>query len=602
MIKDFLSKLGASTKTTVGVSISPGIGLEMIEVDKNTKTILKYGHKPLEYNHTNRDIEDYGAFQQALGELFDELHIPRKNNIVITIPNISFGIINLPILLTDEAVNSAIISEVEQSYIFKRFEPTISWREIGSNIDTERRTLAYTAIQKTAIDGFKAACKEVGCTLSAIETSLASIFKTLAFTDLAVDEMKENITWNLMVVGQNSYSIFGMFGKKIMEYYEEPLALKSFGGDEIYNVITASAKVTIADMSANYLYIISETDLVSAEVLSMRIPFDGIIKFLECNKYVQEPLLQADFNILPNTVLQITPTSIGSAIYHFSDFPLKFNLLGQIESSGEEGTTGDGTYPVVNIGGIDVELTCDFIKKISIIIGLALIIPTIIIAFALNQFLEKEKEKLAGINSQIQKNMEEINKYNDLSSGAAFDLDSAISSIVSLNRTKLFYYEAVGMSIPNKLWINYYMTNSTGGVDIKGRSNDVGSIYAFYKSIKQLVNNSNVRLYKLELSSDSVDDLVAESSSVPKYYDFEITNMTEIELNPPAPGTNPQQTNAQNNQANQQKPLFELGKPLFGSQSKDNSNPSAAPTPTPPAPSSPPADKLPQNLQKIEKF
>ncbi|HNW26758.1 MAG TPA: hypothetical protein PKI94_08225, partial [Candidatus Gastranaerophilaceae bacterium] len=224
MIKDFLSKLGASTKTTVGVSISPGIGLEMVEVDKNTKTVLKYGHKPLEYNHSNRDIEDYAAFQEALGGLFDELHIPRRSNIVITIPNINFGIINLPILLTDEAVNNAIISEVEQSYIFKRFEPAISWREIGSNIDTERRTLAYTAIQKTAIEGFKAACKEVGCTLLAIETSLASIFKTLSFSDLAADEMKDNISWNLMVVGQNSYSVFGMFGKKIMEYYEEPLA------------------------------------------------------------------------------------------------------------------------------------------------------------------------------------------------------------------------------------------------------------------------------------------------------------------------------------------------------------------------------------------
>lgn len=595
MIKDFLAKLGASTKPTIGVSVTPGIGLEMVEVDKNTKTVLKYGHKPLEYNHTNRDIEDYAVFREVLGSLFDELHIPRKSNIIITVPNITFGIMNLPILLTDEAVNNVIIAEVEQSYIFKRFEPSISWREIGSNIDTERRTLAYTAIQKSTVDALKDACKEVGCTLLAIENSLTSIFKTLSFSNLTTEEMKENNSWILMVAGQNSYSVFGMFGKKIMEYYEEPLALKSFSEDEIYNVITASLKVTLADMATTTLYIISETDLLSAEVLSMRVPFEGKIKFLESNKYAQEPVLTADFNILPNAALQITPMVIGSAIYTSSDFPLKFNLSGQIDSLGEEGTVAsDGTYPVVNIGGIDVELTCDFIKKISIVVGLILIIPTIIIAFALDKYLKQEKNKLVEINTKIQNNTIEIKKYSDLSSGAAFNLNAAINSITVANRAKLFYYESVGMSIPAKLWVNYYMTNSTGGVDIKGSSNDVGSIYTFYKGIKQLVNNSNVRLYKLELISDSVDDLI--SSSGPKFYDFEITNMTEAELNPQAV-TAEQNQGTQQSQTDRQKPLFDFSKPLFGSKNDANQTQPAAPPP-----SSPPVDKLPANLQKIDKF
>ena len=51
MIKDFLAKLGANTKITIGVSVSPGVGLEMIEIDSATKTVSKYGCKPLEYNY-----------------------------------------------------------------------------------------------------------------------------------------------------------------------------------------------------------------------------------------------------------------------------------------------------------------------------------------------------------------------------------------------------------------------------------------------------------------------------------------------------------------------------------------------------------------------
>ena len=72
MLEEFLSQLGASTKITVGVSISPNIGIEMIQVDSATKTVVKYGNKPLEYNSTTREIADYDEFRVALDDLFED--------------------------------------------------------------------------------------------------------------------------------------------------------------------------------------------------------------------------------------------------------------------------------------------------------------------------------------------------------------------------------------------------------------------------------------------------------------------------------------------------------------------------------------------------
>lgn len=132
-----------------------------------------------------------------------------------------------------------------------------------------------------------------------------------------------------MIIGQNNYSIFSMSGKKLIEYYEEPLALKSFVDDEIYNAITTSAQLTLSNLPANYLFIVSETDSVSAEVLSMKMPFEGIMKFLECNKYTQNEIIPANLNILPNLALKISPEAIGCGIYQFGEFPLKFNLTGR---------------------------------------------------------------------------------------------------------------------------------------------------------------------------------------------------------------------------------------------------------------------------------
>lgn len=604
MLEDFLSKLGASTKITVGVSISPSVGLEMIEVDKATGTVSKYSNRALEYNHSTREIANYEEFRNALEELFEELHIPKKNNIVLSLPNVYFGMINLPLLLADEAITNAIVSEVEQSYIFKRQEPVISWCDVYSNVDTENRALVYTAIQQTTLDQINEICDDIGCTIISIENSHASLLKALDFSGLAKEQMKDKTIWNLMIIGQNSYSIMSMSDKRIMEYYEEPLALKSFIDDEIYNAITISAQLTLTNLPANYLYIISETDLVSAEVLAMKIGFEGKIEFLECNKFAQKEILPVNLNILPKNALRITLESIGSGIYQFSDYPLKLNAIKEKENN--TGFLNDILEsPKINIGNLEIELTPGFLKRVSLIVGGAILVPTLILFLILIKFvIPQEQAKLDSINTQVQQLSAEIAKYSNDDKNGTFDVKAANDNIVKQNRIKLTYYSALGISIPNKLWITYYAMSNTGKIDIKGNANDVKSIYIFYKNLKNIVNQSDIRLYKLEISSGSLDDIVADISSS-KIYEFEITNLSDSELNPnlqPASnqsstGSALQQPAVPSGQNGTNQP-FQLGKPLFGSQ---NNTPPAGGTSTTPSPSSS-ADGLPKNLEKIEKF
>ena len=535
MLEDFLSKLGASTKITVGVSVSPSIGLEMIEIDRTTGTVNKYAYKPLEYNHSTREITDYSQFEIALEDLFEELHIPKKSNIIVSIPTVFFGMIQLPILLTDEAITNAIISEVEQSYIFKRQKPVVGWSEVFSNIDTENRTLAYTAVQETVLDGITQACDEIGCTLVGLEPSYASLLRALHYTNVATEQMQENVTWNLMIIGQNSYSILSIINKKIIDYYEEPLALKSFVDDEIYNAIMTSAKLTLVGLPANHLFIISEADLVSAEVLSMKLSVESKINFLECNKYAQNELLPVNLNILPKKALQVTLESIGATVYPFCEFPIKLNLLQEKDSSTGMFDEFKG-YPRINVGNLEVELTPDFIKKISLILGAVLVLPMIFLILFLGHFvIPKEQTKLDYLNSKIKQTTDSIAEYADTASKEnSFDLDPTINKICAEGKLKLTYYGALGVSIPNKLWITYYLSNEAGKIDVKGNAANVASVYTFYKNIKQLVNNSDIKLHTLEIGSGSLDDVVSNISSSPKYYNFEITNMGEAELNPPA--------------------------------------------------------------------
>lgn len=641
MLESFLAKLGASTKITVGVSISPTVGLEMIEIDRQTGIVKKYSNRPLEYDYAAREIKDLSKFQLMLEELFEELRIPKRSNILLSIPNVHFGIITLPLLLADDSVTNAIISEVEQSYIFKRNDPVVGWSEVYSNIDTENRTLVYTAMQKTFLDGIMEACKDIGCTVVGVENSFTSLLRAMSYTEVAQDQMQENITWNLMVIGQNSYSIISMVGLKIMDYYEEPLALKSFVDDEIYNAITASAQVTLTGLYANYLYIVSETDLVSAEVLAMKLNVEGTVKFLECNKYVQSEFVPTSLDILPNMSAKITPEVVGTAVTPFYESPLKLNLI----KSEEEllGAVGAAPVPKINIGGLEVELTPSFVKRMALILAAILLLPILILFIALHNFiLPKERTALETITQKVDQVNSSLSQYATNAQNNTFNLNTTMSQVSAGNKTQILYYMSLGVSVPNKLWITYYKSLEGGKVDIVGKSSNVESIYSFYKSIKQMVNNSDVKLYKLEVTADSIDDMIHGSFS-PKYYEFEITNMTEAELNPPAPsadnkdqkgGNTPASTNTSQAQFG-----FQLNKPAFAPSPTAPAAPNATASPNPQngpaaqgppgmpnAPGSPGALRgsapvpgqpnpaaqntpqkpggvnLPKNLQKIEKF
>lgn len=604
MLEEFLSKLGASTRITVGVSVSPGVGLEMIEVDRITSTVNKYANRPLDYNFSTREITDYEQFGDALEEMFEELRIPKRSNIVLNLPNVHFGMIKLPLLLTDDAITNAIISEVEQSYIFKRLEPVVSWSEIYSNQDSENRTLAYTALQDNAYENIIEKCNDIGCTVVKIENSYSALLKALHFSGLAKDQMKENYTWNLMIIGQNSYSIISMLEKKVMEYYEEPLALKSFVDDEIYNAIITSAQMTLAGLPSNCLYIISETDLVSAEVLSLKMNVETTVKFLECNKFAQHEILPVNLNVLPNIALQITPEAIGAGISSFSDFPLKLNMVKEKIKEGDSGVYEEEIeVPTINISGLEIELTPTFIKKLAAVIAGVTIVPLLLLWLLLTTIITPQEEaKVAALDSQISSINTEIAKYNKPVENTAFDLTTAISNIIDQNTAKLDYYSALGLSVPSKLWITYYNLNGNGKIDIKGQASDVKSIYVFYKNLKDLVNNSDVKLYKLEINSGSIDDIVANESNGPKIYDFEITNMTEAELNPPKEGDTTSTAPATTTDTAPAQPSAPGSKPLLPIFGSGNTSPETSPPASTSTGSTTPSGGLPKNLEKIEKF
>ena len=567
-LNSILEQLGVGSKDTVYLSVTPGVGLELIQLDVSGRTVKNYSYRPLEYNEALRELSDIEGFKNAVTELFAELKISLKSNVVLNLPMVFFGSKELPLLLADDAVTEALTSEVEQSYIFKRYEPVISWADASNAQTGDLRKLFYSAIQKNVIDDIKNALTELGCKLVNVEMSLTSLLKALAFTGLATEQMKDNVSWNLMLISQSGYSICSMIGKNIVDYYEEPLAIKSFEGEEIYNAINASAQITLMSYPANYLYVISETDMVSAELLSKRLQTDGIVNFWENNSFKKQDALPVSLEVLEDTARKISLEAIGIAVGSSVSMPVKFSFLA---GASGEGLADDPNEPVhIVLGENEFDISPNAARNIACAIAIVLLIPAIIGFFVVpmvakqkQALLDEVNTKLQQTNAEITRLQEEQNKQND------FDINAEIKKVITNNRSKLMAYTALGEAVPKNLWVTYFVAKDDGKFDIKGDSSNVEDIYLFFRNMKDSLISTKLRLHKLEMKSDSVDDAVTIDPNQPTDYEFEVTNMTSAELNPPPP---PDPNAPQNDKAEDDKKQSGglLNKPLlnFGKENK----------------------------------
>ena len=115
--------------------------------------------------------------------------------------------------------------------------------------------------------------------------------KGLYVTGLARGQMEdEGCSWSLMIINNSGFQLLSLQGKRLLEYYEEPMPLKSFEGEEAYTEIENAAQIALMNSPSTSFVIVSETNLVSAELLKERLQFGGQSVAIEDNQYRKEPL------------------------------------------------------------------------------------------------------------------------------------------------------------------------------------------------------------------------------------------------------------------------------------------------------------------------
>ena len=512
-----------SKNIIVGVSVSPETGLEIAQVDYLTGTVLKYGRKTVDYNIVKREIADLDLFKETLQDLLEEMDIQKGTELVLNLPTVAMKVTDYPAALEETQVESAIEEELYENPYLKNFDPAYSSAVVNSSLQFKK--VAYTALNKSMLIELLMSIKEMGYKIRTVDTSINSILRSLIYTDRVNTE--PDTSWVLMVVDNSTCRIMQMLGRNYVDYYEEKISIGEVLSDaENYATVISAADPILRNLPSKYLCIVSRTNVISAEVLANKISYSAPITYQEANCYLKEPLLKLSNLVEEEYTKSITLEVIGAAIY--PDFAktsyINFNLFNK--------TLGDiylMEQPPTIMGGT-VVLTNPLLAVVFFVIAAVLIF---ILISTLGWFAVQNngmRQNINDMNREIESINSYIERHKDISA-ETFDEGDEIRIGVQHNKNVYSYYTIVGTEIPQKLWLTYLKLGEK--TTIEGQADNLESVYAFFRSLKDYNPGSDLVLQRLGLATKGareINDISSDSvltSLDADFYQFRISNEPE---------------------------------------------------------------------------
>lgn len=525
----------------IGVSVTPEVGLEVAQIDFATRTVLKYAVRPLEYDINRRDIADLDIFKETLSDLLEELQLPKGTSIVLNLPAVTFRVNDYPASLDEEQVGNAIEEELAEHLIFKNNEPCIAATQLP-NSTIQFNKIAYEAVQKTTIIEIAMAIKDLGYKLLAIDTSVNSILNTLILKERV--NVENDVSWVLLLVENNCCRVISMNGRTYVDAFEEKISIGEILGDaENYSTVISAVTPILKNLPSQYLCVVSKTNIVSAEILASKLNYSAPIIHQEANSFSQEVFMDVSPEVDEALAPTISLDVIGAALYRnllpysTAHFNLFNKSLGDIYL--------DEQPPEVVIAGHRIVLDTETLIKIFILCAIVILVPAIIAFIVLLSSISSQNSVNADLDSKIEQ-MNKFLKDNESVSADLFDEGDEIRVGLEHNKNVYSYYTIVGTEIPKKLWLTHLKFSDK--TTIEGQADNLESVYAFFRSVKDYDPESDIKLQKLGLASNAVpkviekdsensensdktDDFEVDSiltSSNADFYEFRISNEPEV--------------------------------------------------------------------------
>ena len=537
-----LSKIFSQNKQqqVVGVSLTPGIGLEAVLIDRAHNQIVNYGKRDVAYNYATREIADKIQFVHELsGLLKEDLKLPEKTPVYFVLPNILFDFMEYPPEINADGLSMMVLSKAEEFYLFKKEEPQSGWCELKNKGDASQKRIVYTSFQQSVIDELKEVVEEnLKYTLAGVESAYSATLRGLYVSGRLEEVLLEESPWTLMLINGNSFTLFNMEVDNLISYHEVPLALKSFSMEEAYQAITSSASQLLLNFPASKLYIVSQTDEISAEVLQRELKFNKEIVAINSNRYTKEPVFINFSSENYERTKTLTLSVLGAAVPRSVNFHLTINVLQNVDDF------SSGIYRIP-LNGKVYEITSEQITKCALGIIFFVLIAAGLLCAGFSVLGMQAKNEADAIESKLAATKQELEGLSKVEEKKPeVDMSSVIDEVASMNVNAINYYDSIAADIPKNVWLTKYYNKGGDKIVVRGVAENISDIYEYFKNLKILVPQSNIKLVELKVvtandggeenkngneennSEDILKDLNVNATTA-RLYSFEISN-TEI--------------------------------------------------------------------------
>jgi hypothetical protein len=519
MLKELLST--DTQKQIIGVSLTPGIGLEVVAYDRNKNAVLNYGRERVEYNFSTREIQDYIGFKTALSDLLREMNIPPKAMAYLVLPNVHFDFVEIPSSIAETEIKTAILSKAEDFYLFKKEEPVSGWCDVANISSGSQRKLVYTSFQKNSVDTLKDIFADVGLQLVGIESAYSATIRGLFSIGYLDEVLSRKESWTAMLINTNSFTLMYFDGENLLDCSEVPIAIKSFSQEEAYAAIASNVSQLLDSFSSSKLYIISQTDDISAEILKKQMTFDKEIVTIDSNKYAKKPIVEVLQSPDFNQANALTLAGIGASSVK-TEFSLVLNVMA------DDPNANLGVYFTTNIFGVVVDVTSGFVLKMVIVISAVLAVIFIIICLSLYLVKASVDQSIADLSSQIQDVDNKIAAQTTTEVKQEVDMNQIIDDIAQTNVKAIKFYDSIASDMPKNIWLTKYYNQLGDRIVVQGVAESIVDIYEYYKNLKIVSPESDIKLAELKVVTNVIDNEATKNLTVDtekdRLYTFEISN------------------------------------------------------------------------------
>ena len=483
-------------KNIIALAITADRGLEVAEMDSATGSITKYAHRDLDVVTLKSIIPDMDVFKELLSEVLVEIGAPKGASIIMTLPTVSMGVGNYMASQNDETIVQLVSNDLmEKDLVFRDNDPLVV--TTGLSVTIQSKVVAYTAAVYSIIQEASRIVTDLGYKIEAIDVSVASIFRALISTGKV--QAQQDTTWLMLLVDNHAARLMALNGTSLVEYKEEQLMYDYADTAANCDMVASTMASYIEKIPAKYLFIVSRTDNVSAEMLASKIKYNNAVIFLEANAFSKETFADAP-DIAPEEAKNISLDLIGSCLYgeRFLHFNLFCEELGDVYWAQQP--------PQFKFNGQTIVLSNEFLIKWCVILLLIILIPAAGLYFYFNSECSKLQADYEAAQSKLKQTEEQIKKYEGLVSADVFSEQDEIRIGVVKNTAFYNYVDLLGREMPAKLWLTAF-TICDDYINMEGRADNIDSIYSFYRNIKDSITDSNVKLQKLALATIEANDL-----------------------------------------------------------------------------------------------